>query len=627
MSYADFLQTKERRAHRVGDIPNDIHPFLHDWQREVVQWACGVGRAAIWADTGLGKTVMQLEWARHMAGPGGRALVVAPLAVCHQTSREARNRIDLHAEYTRDGDGLGPGVWITNYEMLPHFNPHDFNAIVLDEASILKSSDGKTRTALIEWASAVPYRLSCTATPAPNDPEELTNQAEFLGQMSRVHMLAGYYVHDDTGWRLKGHAHRPMLEWMATWAIALRTPSDIGGEDDGYILPGLEIKSTLVPVAVDSGDQLFATELGGVQGRAAIRKQTLGARVQAAADIINAEPDEAWLIWCGLNAEADAIAKAVPGAMNVHGALTPEEKALGALWFAGDACVCGVSFGGKLASWQLETIPTTSANTTPPTVSEKFRALGSGSKTTPSIDASTCVTTTNGTRPSSSAPGLQKSEIATTRAGASVTPMTPNTEKKRNSLSGRSTPKSGETRGCVPNLELESQSSTPCSNLRTTGAQSAAQRLATMLVDGSPSTTVMNPEELGDFSAGHATSDSANSQTTPNVLNARHCTCGYISGRRVLVSKTSILGMGMNWQHCARMIFVGLSDSYEQYYQAIRRCYRYGQTRVVDAHIVLSEIEGQIANNVARKEREASHITDGLVSEMRRARGLQENAS
>lgn len=433
MSYADFLQTKERRAHRVGAIPTDIHSFLHDWQREVVQWACGVGRAAIWADTGLGKTVMQLEWARHMAGPGGRALVVAPLAVCHQTSREARNRIDLHTEYTRDGDRLGPGVWITNYEMLPHFNPHDFNAVVLDEASILKSSDGKTRTALIEWASAVPYRLSCTATPAPNDPEELTNQAEFLGQMSRVHMLAGYYVHDDTGWRLKGHAHRPMLEWMATWAIALRTPSDIGGQDDGYILPGLEIKSTLVPVAVDSGDQLFATELGGVQGRAAIRKQTLDARVQAAADIINAEPGEPWLIWCGLNAEADAIAKAT-GATNVHGALTPEQKADALLAFA----------------------------------------------------------------------------------------------------------------------------------------DGAIQRL---------------------------------------------------------VTKPAIASQGLNYQHCARMIFVGLSDSYEQYYQAIRRCYRYGQTRVVEAHIVLSEIEGQIANNVARKEREAAHITDGLVSEMRRARGLQENAS
>lgn len=423
-SYSDFLASKKSRASRTGLEVNTIHPFLHDWQGELVQWAAQIGRAAIWADTGLGKTVMQLEWARHMA-EGGVALIVAPLAVCQQTVREAR-RIDLDVTYTRAGSNLTPGVWITNYEMIDHFDPATINAVVLDESSILKSSDGKTRTKLIEWAEVIPYRLSCTATPAPNDPEELTNQAEFLGHMSRTHMLAAYFVHDDTGWRLKGHARRPMIEWMATWAVAIRKPSDMGGSDDGYDLPGLSIIPELVEAPIEAEGQLFATDIGGVGGRAKIRKQTLPDRVARAASIIAAEPDEPWLIWCGLNDEADAIAKAAD-AVNVHGSLSPEDKAAHLLGFAD---------------------------------------------------------------------------------------------------------------GTIPRL----------------------------------------------------------------------------------VTKPGIASQGLNYQHCARMVFVGLSDSYEQYYQAIRRCYRYGQTRVVDVHIVLSEIESQIATNVARKEREASHITEALVTEMKRAR-------
>ena len=427
-TYTDFLATKKSRAHRAGVavLESDCHHFLHPWQAELVTWAATVGRAAIWADTGLGKTVMQVEWLKHMTG-NGIGLIVAPLAVCQQTVREAR-KVAANVTYVRDMPER-PGLYITNYEMLPHFDPDETTAVVLDEASILKSSDGKTRTALIEWAQAVPYRLSCTATPAPNDPEELTNQAEFLGQMSRTHMLAAYFVHDDQGWRLKGHARRPMIEWMATWAVAIRKPSDMGHDDTGYDLPGLEIVPEIVHVEMQAEGQLFATDLGGVGGRAKVRRETLAARVARAAEIIAAEPDEPWLIWCGLNDEAQAIAARI-GATNVTGSMSPEDKADALLGFA----------DGKI------------------------------------------------------------------------------------------------------------------------------QRL---------------------------------------------------------VTKPGIASQGLNYQHCARMVFIGLSDSYEQYYQAIRRCYRYGQRRIVKAHIVLSELEGQIASNVARKERQASHITTALVAEMQRAR-LQE---
>ena len=424
-AYADFIGAKAAKINPAGrDVPpGSMHPMLHDWQREIVAWACNVGRAAIWADTGLGKTIMQVTWAEAMRGDG-MALIVAPLAVCHQTVREAA-KVGVTASYVRDMP-LTPGVYVTNYEMVQHFDPAMINAVVLDEASILKQSDGRTRTMLIQHFAPVPYRLSCTATPAPNDPEELTSQAEFLGHMSRVHMLAAYFIHDDVGWRLKGHARRPMYEWMATWAVALRRPSDLGYPDDGYVLPGLNVIPHLIESEIEAEGQLFATDLGGVGGRAAVRRQTMEARCLRAAELVEAEPDEPWLLWCGLNGEADMLAE-MTGAVNVHGSMSPEDKA------------------------------------------EKLLAFADG-------------------------------EI---------------------------------------------------------------QRL---------------------------------------------------------VTKPSLAAFGLNWQHCARMAFVGLSDSYEAYYQAIRRCYRYGQTRVVDAHVVLSDLEGQIATNVARKEREASSITAGLVEAMRRAR-------
>ena len=428
--YADFLARKAEAAHPVGEsvTRDQLSPMLHDWQAEIVTWAARVGRAAIWADTGLGKTFMQVEWLAQMVLDDGQGLIVAPLAVCQQTVREAA-KLGRRVTYVRD-QPAAPGLYITNYEMVSHFDSVMLDAVVLDEASILKQSDGKTRTMLIQHFARTPYRLACTATPAPNDPEELTNQAEFLGHMSRTHMLAAYFVHDQDGWRLKGHAQRPMMKWMASWAVALRKPSDLGYDDTGYDLPGLNVVPELVDVKIESEDQLFATSLGGVGGRAQVRRETLDARVARAAAIVAAEPDEPWLIWCGLNDEAEKIAAAI-GAVNVHGGLTPEQKAEALLGFA----------DGKIMR---------------------------------------------------------------------------------------------------------------------------------------------------------------------------------------LVTKPSLASFGLNWQHCARMIFVGLNDSYESYYQAIRRCYRYGQTRVVNAHVVLSELESQIASNIARKERGASHITAALVAEMRRARTLEE---
>lgn len=419
-SYADFLARRARRQPALGiDVTTELDGLpLAPFQQHIVKWACKVGRPAVWADTGLGKTRMQLTWCHLMADT---SLIVTPLAVAQQTVEEAES-IGIPARYVRDqSEVTGPGVWVTNLEMVPAFNPAAFGAVALDEASILKASDGRTRTRLIETFAHVHYRSTWTATPAPNDPEELTNQAEFLGHMTRTNMLAAYFVHDQDGWRMKGHAWEPMVAWMSTWAIAVRTPSDLGYPDDGYILPGLEVIPEVVEANIPAPEgELFAASIGGIQGRSHARRESLPARVQRVADLVAAEPDEPWLLWCGLNEEADRLARLIPGAVNVHGAMPPEEKS----------------------------------------------------------------------------------------------------------------------------------------------------------------------KALLDFAHGDL---------------------------QVLITKPRIAGMGMNFQRCARMAFVGINDSWEQYYQAIRRCYRFGQNRTVRAHVVVSQLESQIATNVARKEKQANRIVDAMV--------------
>lgn len=420
-NYQAFLASKARRHQSTGVKVDGsaIHESLHDWQRRIVEMTLARGRGAVFADTGMGKTRMQVEWSRLVAS---RSLILAPLSVARQTVRESV-KIDADVRYVRRQDDVVPGtVSITNYELAHHFEPSMFDAVCLDESSILKSFTGSTRNALIRQWRDTPYRSSWSATPAPNDIIELCNQAEFLGLMQRNEMLAAYFVHDDDGWRLKGHATDPMFEWMSTWAIAARRPSDVGGDDALYELPPLNIVPVVVSVKVEQEGQLFATDLGGVGGRAAVRRSTLAARVDAACSLV-ARPGQ-WIAWCGLNDEADMIARSTDGAVNVHGTMSPDDKA------------------------------------------DAFEAFQDG-------------------------------EV------------------------------------------------------------------------------------------------------------------------RVLVTKPSIAGFGMNFQNCHQMAFVGMSDSWESYYQAIRRCWRFGQTEPVEAHVVVSELEQRIVENVRRKENEVAAWVDRLVRHMK----------
>ena len=425
-AYADFIATKLRGPSVGGFAAGNLSPLLYPFQQEIVVWAAERGRAAVFADCGLGKTPMQLEWARLVADEtGGDVLILAPLAVSAQTAREAE-KFGEQITVCREAEDLRPGINITNYERLDRFADHPWKAVVLDESSILKAFDGKTRMALTEWAQAIPYRLCCTATPSPNDYEELGGHSEFLGLLNRRVMLAEFFVNDGleaAHWRLKGHAGGSYWQWIASWARALRSPADLGYEDNGFALPPLNVQTVAVDADVVSEDRLFAVPVATMQERREARRESISERVHIVAEMVN-DSSEPWVVWCDLNAESAALAKAIPDAVEVRGSDPPDDKE---------------------------------------------RAL-----------------------------------------------------------------------------------------------------LA--------------------FSKGIA---------------------------RVIVTKPSIAGWGLNWQHCAHVAFAGLSDSYESYYQAVRRCWRFGQTRPVTVVIVASNREQAVLENVRRKERQAQAMFADIVEAMR----------
>lgn len=421
-NYHEFLGRKDYTFKHKGlaEVPK-LNPDMFEFQRAIVGWALRKGRAAIFADCGMGKTFMQLEWADKVPG---KVLILAPLAVAEQTVSEGA-RFGIEVNYSRDGQALGK-ITITNYEMLDKFNPADFNAIVLDESSILKSYTGKFRTEIIEKFAATQFKLACTATPAPNDFIEIGNHAQFLGVMTREEMLAMYFVHDGAEtqkWRVKGHAEGEFWKWICSWAVNIAKPSDIGFSDKGFNLPELSIAEFSVKAEKVLEGYLFPVMAATLQERIKSRRETTDVRAAKAAELVKIKPDDQWIVWCNLNTESAAIAAAIPGAVEISGS--------------------------------------------------------------------------------------DKNEVKVQR--------------------------------------------------------------------------------MQDFVAGKI---------------------------RVLVSKPSICGFGMNFQNCSNVIFCGLSDSYEQFYQAVRRCWRFGQKKPVDVYVIIADTEGAILKNIKRKEADAKRMTTEMVKNM-----------
>jgi superfamily II DNA or RNA helicase len=321
MNYQEFLKSKLRLHRGVGFHADTLSGPLFPFQEKIVRWACMKGKAAIFADCGLGKTLMQLSWADMVPG---KKLIVAPLAVAEQTIREGEK---FHIPVGRIGSD--ENIVITNYEQLHKIDVSGFNGVVLDESSILKNYTGKIRNNIIEAFSKTKYKLACSATPAPNDFMELGNHCEFLDICSRSEMLAEYFTHDmetTQKWRIKGHAQNDFWKWLSSWAITIQNPSDLGYDDTQYKLPELIIKHETVRADYQQHGFLFPMMVNTLEERRNARKFSVGDRAQLAAEMI-AKSNEPWIVWCNLNDEAEEMCKALPEAVEIRGSHSNELKA------------------------------------------------------------------------------------------------------------------------------------------------------------------------------------------------------------------------------------------------------------------------------------------------------------
>jgi hypothetical protein len=327
MNYSEFLQTKEFKNTLSGFKLLWMPDFLFGFQKELVEWSVRRGKAALFADCGLGKTPMQLVWAENVRRKTNkRVLIVTPLSVSHQTLREAK-KFGIEAGRSNDGKPR-KGITITNYERLERFNPKDYVGFVADESGILKNFDGKTRRLITEFVNVISYRLLCTATPAPNDFMELGTSAEALGMMTYNQMLAMFFTHmgDTTSqWTLKAHAKRRFWEWVSTWARAIRRPSDLGYSDGKFKLPALIHERCIVKSPLSRGSLIVRPAVTMEEQRAE-RKASMEARCEEVMRLVAQRPKEPWVVWCHLNPEGDLLEKIIPGSMQVSGSMPDEEK-------------------------------------------------------------------------------------------------------------------------------------------------------------------------------------------------------------------------------------------------------------------------------------------------------------
>lgn len=338
MSYAEFLQAKSQSDSMSGFDPVWMPDFLFDFQSSMTEWAIRKGRAALFEDCGLGKTLQQLVWASNVVRKTNRpVLLLTPLAVCYQTVAEA-GKFGIETYLAREAPAvpIRPGIYVTNYERLHYFNPEDFAGVVCDESSILKNFDGRRKTEITAFMRKMEYRLLCTATAAPNDYIELGTSSEALGEMGHMDMLNRFFKNDQnnsaTGrmrgevikWRFKGHAETAFWRWVCSWARAIRKPSDIGFDDARFALPELTETQHLVSPRSIADGFLFALPAVGLKEQRDERKRTVAERCEKTAALVRTGKQA--LVWCHLNEEGDLLEKLIPDAIQVSGRDSDDAK-------------------------------------------------------------------------------------------------------------------------------------------------------------------------------------------------------------------------------------------------------------------------------------------------------------
>lgn len=361
MDYNEFLERKTQLGGNHGFRPIFMPYFLFDFQEALLDWALRKGRAALFADCGLGKTPMQLVWAQNVVEKTNKpVLIITPLAVSAQTQEEA-TKFEIQANVSRDGK-VKPGINITNYERLEHFDAADFAGVVCDESSAIKAFNGVRRKLVTDFLRKLPYRLLCTATAAPNDYIELGTSSEALGELGYTDMLGRFFKNDHgnigggrqygkaTKWRFKGHAETPFWRWVSSWARALRRPSDLGFEDERFILPPLVEQEYIVKARTLAPGFLFEMPAKGLDEEREEQRRTLKERCEQAASL--AQTGQSVFIWCNLNDEGDLLAKLLPDFVQVKGSDSLDHKEETFIGFARGQ-IRGVISKAKIGAWGM----------------------------------------------------------------------------------------------------------------------------------------------------------------------------------------------------------------------------------------------------------------------------------
>ncbi len=333
-NYHQFLEDKRQADSQEGVEPVWTPDFLYDFQADLTEWAIRQGRAAIFADCGLGKTPMQLVWAENVHRVTNRpVLILTPLAVGSQTQEEG-DKFGIQATVSRDGT-VYPGITVTNYERLHYFDSSDFAGVVCDESSAIKAFNGKRRAEVTDFVRKLQYRLLCTATAAPNDYIELGTSSEALGYLGYMDMLNRFFVNDNRSsaqrgwgkqsqWRFKGHAQTPFWKWVASWAKALRRPSDLGYPDDDFSLPELRQRQHIIEARTLAPGMLFDLPAFGMQEERQEQRRTIEERCETAADLLS--NTKTGIAWCQLNDEGDRLTALIDGAVQVKGSDSVDKK-------------------------------------------------------------------------------------------------------------------------------------------------------------------------------------------------------------------------------------------------------------------------------------------------------------
>jgi predicted regulator of Ras-like GTPase activity (Roadblock/LC7/MglB family) len=608
MNYHEFLDYKARIDPPTGltDIP-DLPEELFEFQADIVRWALRRGRAAIFAQTGLGKSLMELAWGDAInRATGGDVLLLTPLAVAGQMVREA-DKFLINANQANCQSEVQPGLTVTNYEKLHHFDLSHFTGVILDESSILKAFDGKTRKMLVESCAGVPYRLCATATPAPNDFVELGNHAEFLGVMTFHNMQSVFFTIDmgatNSAPRLKGHAEGDFWRWMCSWSVLLRKPSDLGYSDDRYDLPPLVNHEHILPVEGELAKTLsqrlrarresltervahtfkIISDVGVVYGvEAGVRgesadKATTASRIAGEEQAVSSRQSAA------KQGEKERVLSELrqgqPRKVSILGSeearideraaesgLLDIRSAAGKIPYPGEAVASGESREAESAAdsqiWADLTADGRVDGSAKSQVQD-LRVLG--------YEQSECV---SGGRP-----------LPLDEYGAGIALLKVQfgywADERRHQKARSSSQ--------VPDGLFQRRPWLIWCNLN--AEQDALEA------------------RFGDLAFSIRGADAAVKKEQTLLAWLRY-------ERPILISKPSIMGFGLNLQLCADTVFVGLNDSFEQVYQAVRRFWRFGQTSPVNVHFVAASTEGAVVENLKRKEADAERMGAMMVEHM-----------